>query len=84
MVSSEAKMRVRGGVSRNYPKLGFKLKLFEEDVQGNRQKRNASLLGLRRDSKWNLAALYADDTKIRDKVAIDLWADMSCRYHSVF
>ena len=77
VVSSEAKMRVRGGVSRNYPKLGFKLKLFEEDAQGNRQKRNVRLLGLRRDSKWNLAALYADDTKIRDKVAIDLWADMS-------
>jgi len=76
-LESEAKMRVRGGVSVNYPKLGFKLKLIERDTKGNSVKREESLLGLRRSDSWNLAALYADDTKIRDQVAIDIWEDMS-------
>ena len=74
---SDARMRIRGGVSRNYPKLGFKLKLFEQDGEKNRIKREVSLLGMRRSDTWNLSALYADDTKIRDKAAIDLWAQMS-------
>lgn len=77
IVESDAKMRIRGGISRNFPKLGFKLKLIEQDPLGNQVKRRESLLGMRRDNTWNLSALYADDTKIRDKVAIDLWAEMS-------
>lgn len=74
---SEAKLRARGGISINYPKLGFKLKLIQRDPKGNSVKREESLLGMRTSDTWNLAALYADDAKIRDQVAIDIWEDMS-------
>lgn len=64
--------RMRGQSSAIYPKYGFKLNLCDENYDPVK----ASLLGLRRDNDWILNPLYSDSTKIREKMAYQIWDEM--------
>lgn len=69
-----ATSRLRGNTSLNYEKKSLRLNLYEEKKKdGSFQKTNESFLGMRKDNDWILNSLYADGSKIKDKLANDLW-----------
>ena len=63
---------LRGNTSLTYEKKSLRLKL-KQKKDGMIQKKNESLLGLRSDDDWILNSLYADNTRLRDKLCMDLW-----------
>lgn len=64
---------IRGNTSRTYPKKGYKLTLKVENKKGEAVPDKKSLFGLRTDDEWILNAMYTDESKIRDRLSIDLW-----------
>lgn len=68
-VSASAQWHVRGGTTRWREKTPWKLSLK------NRHGDNLSqeLLGMGSDDDWILNSMVHDDTKIREKLAMDLW-----------
>jgi hypothetical protein len=71
--SSMGSLSVRGNTSREYPKLGYKMELTKFDSSGNTVNNDIALLNMRKDNDWILYAMYNDDTKVRDKLSIDIW-----------
>lgn len=63
----------RGASSRQFDKKSFGIRLFDE--KGDSQSK--SFLGMRDDNKWILNALYSDTSKIREKLALDIWSEIS-------
>lgn len=63
---------VRGGSSAAYIKKPYKLNF--KDIKGNNEK--LSLLDMGEDDDWVLSPLYLDDVKIREQVAMNLWAQI--------
>lgn len=61
-------IRTRGFTSSWYPKKSYRLTLSIGDK---------SLLSMRKDDEWILEALYPDASKIRSKLASDLWNDIN-------
>lgn len=76
---SMANIRVRGNTSRIYPKKGYKLELTKYNNSGKVVNNKQSLLKMRTDNDWILYAMYNDDTKIRDKLSIDIWNQFGAR-----
>ncbi|MBD5539898.1 MAG: hypothetical protein HDR00_01655 [Lachnospiraceae bacterium] len=68
--------RLRGNTSLNYEKKSLRLYLKELKKDGTFEKANENLLGLRNDDDWILNGLYADNTRIRDQLCIDLWNEV--------
>lgn len=68
--------RLRGNTSLTYEKKSLRLYLKELKKDGTFEKCNENLLGLRDDDDWILNALYADSTRIRDQLCIDLWNEV--------
>lgn len=64
---------LRGNTSRMYPKKGYKLNLVKDTASETTVNNKLSLFGMREDDDWILYALYNDETKIRDRLSIDLW-----------
>lgn len=67
---SDIKIHTRGGSSRSFPKIGYKMNLVDEIGE----KSNLNLLGMRNDDDWHLIPMYSDESKIRDKLTYDLWS----------
>ena len=78
-VASGMTIHVRGGSSKSFDKIGYKLKLKDESGE----KTNLNLLDLRSDDDWILMPLYTDESKLRDKLALDLWAEIGARDNSL-
>lgn len=72
-------IEVRGAYSQTYPKKSFELSLWADSLGAASQE--LSLLGMRTDNKWNLQALYNDQTRVRLKVANELWQDINQVYY---
>lgn len=68
-VTSAAEWRVRGNSTRSYPKQPWKLNLREE----NGDNHHLDLLNLGSDDDWILNPLSMDDTKMKEKLAQELW-----------
>lgn len=66
---------IRGGSSRLNPKKSYKITLYKQNQTGSGSLRQnqVSLLGMREDDEWLLYAIYSEDTKIRDKLSLDIW-----------
>lgn len=71
-----AQARLRGNTSLSYEKKSLRLYLKELKKDGTFEKSNENLLGLRDDDDWILNALYADNTRIRDQLCIELWNEV--------
>lgn len=67
------RMRIRGSSGSKLPKTGFRLELF----------RRKSFLGMRRDDDWQLFAMARDYSRLRYKLAFDLWRSLQDMDHSV-
>ncbi|MBR4644309.1 MAG: CotH kinase family protein [Bacteroidaceae bacterium] len=65
---TEIGIRLRGQTSGSYPKNSFSIEL-KKDGESN----EAHLLGYRKDDDWILAAEYADYSRMRNRVLMDLW-----------
>lgn len=70
--SSDYNGHIRGNTSRMFPKKGYKINLTAE-VGGVTQLNKMSLFGMREDDDWILHALYNDDTKLRDRLSMEVW-----------
>lgn len=68
-VTSAAEWRVRGNSTRSYPKQPWKLNLREVNGENS----HLDLLGLGSDDDWILNPLSMDDTKMKEKLAQELW-----------
>ena len=78
--------RVRGNTSKSYEKLSLRLNLVQKK-DNEYKKHQQTLLGMRSDDDWILNALYADRSRIRDKLSIDLWNVVAAKqnpYHTEF
>lgn len=73
VISSEYNAHIRGNTSRMYPKKGYKLNLTKHTASGTVVNNKKSLFGMRKDDDWILYAMYNDETKLRDKLSIDVW-----------
>ena len=71
--SSLIEINLRGNTSKRFPKQSYRVKMIHE----NGEKRNISLAGLRSDDDWILNPMYADTSKIREKLAYELWDMMN-------
>ena len=71
-VVSQTLVKVRGGTSFLYPKKQYRLKLRANDGKAN----EISLLGMDADEDWILDAMYADNSKIRNKLSFEIWNEM--------
>lgn len=77
VIEADGEIRIRGRYTRNFPKLGYRITLYEDSVGGNRRERDVSLLGMRQDGDWILYAGYNDQEKIRNVFSSKLWKE-SC------
>jgi len=73
LTQSDAKMHIRGGSTRMYPKKGYKLSLTQESLGDNVRPNKVSLLGMRQDDDWVLYAAYNDPEKVRNVFSSNLW-----------
>lgn len=66
---------IRGGSSRLNPKKSYKMTLYKKNQTGSGALRqnHLSFLGMREDDEWLLYAMYSEDTKVRDKLSLDVW-----------
>lgn len=71
-ITSETMIYVRGRSSLYYPKKQYRLKLRKDNDYNE-----VSLLGMEADEDWILDSLYADNSKIRNKLSFDLWNQMN-------
>lgn len=72
---SDGLIHVRGGSTKSFPKLGYKISLTTDSLGGNRRENKRSLLGMRQDDDWILYAAYNDQEKIRNVFSSNLWMD---------
>lgn len=70
---SDYNAHIRGNTSRMFPKKGYKLNLTTETEDGGTMINKLSLFGMRKDDDWMLHALYNDDTKLRDRLSMEVW-----------
>ena len=56
-----------------FPKKGYKLNLTYINEYGEEDNNKLSVFGMRKDDDWILHALYNDDTKIRDRLSMEVW-----------
>lgn len=73
VLTSDCNGHIRGNTSRLYPKKGYKLNLTKNTASGTTVNNKQSLFGMRKDDDWILYAMYNDETKLRDKLSIDIW-----------
>lgn len=66
---------IRGGSSRLNPKKSYKMTLYKQNQigSGDLRKNQVSLLNMRKDDEWILYSIYSEDTKLRDKLSLDIW-----------
>lgn len=70
---------VRGNTSTLYPKKGYKLNLKKQYADGSMRKNKMSLFGMREDDDWILYAIYNDESKLREKLSLELWDDFGSK-----
>lgn len=70
---SDYNAHIRGNTSRMFPKKGYKLNLTAEVKEGETEQNKLALFDMRKDDDWILYAIYNDDTKIRDRLSMEVW-----------
>lgn len=73
--SSNAQWHIRGETSTILPKKSWKISLKNKAGEN----KNLSFLGLGEDDDWLLNSMGFDDTKIREKLFMDLWNEMTSK-----
>lgn len=71
--TSDLQWRMRGGSTLTFQKNSWKLSAKTETGEN----RNISLLGLGADDDWILNSMCVDDTKLREKLVMELWNELA-------
>ena len=71
VTSANAQWHRRGETSAVRPKPPWKITLKDEEGENT----NRNLLGMGSDDDWILSSMIFDDTKLREKIVVDLWND---------
>lgn len=76
--TSDARIHVRGRSSVQYPKNSYRLELLipDENDPSLLIENKAELLGMRNDGDWVLNGMYAESTKIREKLSAEVWRNI--------
>jgi len=69
---SKSEFFKRGSTAYKLPKTAYKLNIKKPRKKGL-ENRSVSLLGMRDDDDWVLDAAYVDPSRIRNKLASDIW-----------
>ncbi len=72
---------LRGNTSLTYEKKSLRLRLRKEK-DGSIKKDKKKLLGMRKDDDWILNSLYADPSRLRDKLCMELWQETGAKKSS--
>ncbi len=70
--SYRAALRIRGNMSQYYPKKSYRMQI--KNNQGSNM--HVSLLGLRKDRRWLLLALWNEELKVVNRMSHQLWIKM--------
>lgn len=70
----KANLRYRGASATGFDKKSFAIKLKDEN---GIDKTNVSFFGLREDNSWILDAMAVDRSRMRNRVATDIWNEFS-------
>jgi spore coat protein H len=79
LAQSAMGIEIRGAYSQSYPKKSYELSLLADTISAEDQ--DISLLGMRKDNKWNLQAMYNDALRLRLKLANEMWMGMNQLYY---
>ncbi len=71
--SYRAALRIRGNASQYYPKKSYRMQVKQDVGTSNR---DVSLLGLRKDRRWLLLALWNEELKLVNRMSHQLWINM--------
>lgn len=66
-------INLRGNTSKRLPKQSYRVKIVDE----HGEKDDLSIAGLRSDDDWILNPMYTDTSKVREKLAYELWSAMN-------
>ncbi|MCL1859292.1 MAG: CotH kinase family protein [Oscillospiraceae bacterium] len=72
-----AKIHIRGGIARGFPKKSYAVKFTDEKGEN----KDFALFGMRNDSDWILDAMYIDKARARNRISTDLWNDYNSRLY---
>ncbi|WP_128545329.1 CotH kinase family protein [Larkinella soli] len=72
-------VRIRGNISRSFPKKSYKIELSEDEA--GEEARDAALLGFREDSEWLLLAMYNEPLRINNATSHALWLKTHTLYY---
>lgn len=77
--SSEYNGHVRGNMSTLFPKKGYKINLTKQNAEGVVENNKLSLFGMRKDDDWILSAQYNDESKLRERLCVELWNEFGAK-----
>ncbi len=72
-LTSAFQAKERGQTTREFPKKGYRLNLISITPTGVVKENKKSVLGMRSSDSWIFYAIYSDESKVRDKLNIELW-----------
>lgn len=73
VTAAQAKLSYRGASSRFFAKKSYNLKLYDQNGEDS----GYPLLGMRQDNEWILKSLFTDPNRIRERLALHLWNELS-------
>ena len=68
-----AQIHIRGSSARWHPKKSYAIKFVDEE----KENKDVSFFGIRKDSHWILDAMYNDIARMRNKISTELWLGFS-------
>ena len=75
LISTGALIRIRGNSAATFPKKPYHISLGT-----TKNKKSKNLLAMRENDDWTLDPLYNDPSKVRSKLAFDLWNEMNSKF----
>ncbi|MVM29698.1 T9SS type A sorting domain-containing protein [Spirosoma sp. HMF4905] len=79
-INSTMGIKLRGALSRTYPKKSYHIQLWSDSTGTETQ--NKSFFGMRNDQTWLLLAMYDEKLRLNNKVSHDLWLKLHKLYYA--
>lgn len=80
IVTYNSKIHIRGATSKRYDKKSYKLEVYDKDYE---KEKNINISNFYYGSSFILDAMFRDNSKIRNILAIDIWNGISDDFSNV-
>lgn len=80
IVTYNSKVNVRGATTRWYDKKSYKVKIYDEDYDNEK---NVNISNFYYGSSFILDAMYRDNSKIRNVLATEIWNNLSTDFTNI-